>query len=647
MHSVTNSIPGIHIFLRKEKERDSTTNNRNRPPFHIGVSCFSNAALFAFLIIASFAPRLAHSFDTIDQWQTTTPLPRAECCPDAVAFGDHVVVLSSVDGQVIVGDVGINGEITQWRYTLPNPGGANFSRVALVGNFLVVPGYPSSYVAELAADGSIVRWVQGPGTNTPATGGRGIAVDGDRIYVMGGGAPYVRFDTVETTRVDPDGTLSGWQLLTPMPKSLHDPMAIVSDGMLVVFGGEGPSGTTDRSRDVHRAPILSDGSIGQWHFVGFLLEKRPHSAFLKYDSNLHIVAGGVHGFMTETVESVPVESLGDTPLHNWSESLPTILNEHTAVVVHNFGYVIGGNNSYYGGGPQSTVYFAELGPANQPPIADAGPDQTLSADTVCEALATLDGSGSYDPDGDPLLALWESDLGAANDLVVDFAVPLGSHEFTLTVDDGNGGVDSDSMTVTVVDDSPPVLVGSFDSITAECTSPDGTPVSLPEITAEDNCDASVPVANDASSLFFLGVTTVTFSASDAAGNRSESQLEVEITDTTGPDINMLTASPEVLWPPNHKMREVSITAVANDSCDPGPYSCRIISVASNEPVTGKGTGNHAPDWEIIGDLTVNLRAERSGSGTGRIYTVEVACTDASSNESTGAALVTVPHDQGN
>jgi hypothetical protein len=70
--------------------------------------------------------------------------------------------------------------------------------------------------------------------------------------------------------------------------------------------------------------------------------------------------------------------------------------------------------------------------------------------------------------------------------------------------------------------------------------------------------------------------------------------------------------------------------------------CRIISVASNEPVEGLGDGDTAPDWLVTGNLTLNLRAERSGKGAGRVYTMTVECADASGNRSTKAVTVTVP-----
>ena len=93
------------------------------------------------------------------------------------------------------------------------------------------------------------------------------------------------------------------------------------------------------------------------------------------------------------------------------------------------------------------------------------------------------------------------------------------------------------------------------------------------------------------------------------------------------------------------MNPVGITVDVTDLCDASP-TCRIISVTSNEPVNAQGDGNTEPDWRITGALTVELRAERAGPATGRVYTIMVQCTDASGNAATRAVQVTVPHDQG-
>ena len=76
------------------------------------------------------------------------------------------------------------------------------------------------------------------------------------------------------------------------------------------------------------------------------------------------------------------------------------------------------------------------------------------------------------------------------------------------------------------------------------------------------------------------------------------------------------------------MVPVAVDASVSENCVEAPM-CKIISVSSNEPEKGLGSGDKAPDWEITGDLTVNLRAERSLAGSGREYTITMECTGCS------------------
>jgi hypothetical protein len=135
----------------------------------------------------------------------------------------------------------------------------------------------------------------------------------------------------------------------------------------------------------------------------------------------------------------------------------------------------------------------------------------------------------------------------------------------------------------------------------------------------------------------LGSTLVTLTATDPGGLSSQCQATVTVVDRTPPVVASASASPNVLWPPNHKMAPVTVTASALDNC--GSASCKIVSVSSNEPLDADG------DWVITGPLTVNLRADRLGQGTGRVYTITIACADGSGNTSTKTVVVTVPHDQ--
>lgn len=111
----------------------------------------------------------------------------------------------------------------------------------------------------------------------------------------------------------------------------------------------------------------------------------------------------------------------------------------------------------------------------------------------------------------------------------------------------------------------------------------------------------------------------------------------------------IKAQPNTLWPPNHKMVRVTVSAMVPedyyDTYDTAPF-CKVISVSSNEPDNGLGDGDTVPDWEIIDAATVNLRAERAGNGAGRVYTLTVECADPAGDSATEYVTVTVPHDQG-
>jgi K319-like protein len=203
---------------------------------------------------------------------------------------------------------------------------------------------------------------------------------------------------------------------------------------------------------------------------------------------------------------------------------------------------------------------------NTPPVANAGADRTVECTSHTGTSVTLNGSASFDPDLDSLTYTWRD---ASNTVIATGPTPtislaLGTRTFTLTVDDGRGGTDIDTVVITVQD-------------------------------------------------------------------------------TTPPTIGSVNASARSLWPPNHKMVPVTVSVPATDACDPNP-SCHILSVTSNEPVNGPGDGNTSPDWIITGPLTLQLRAERSGTGTGRVYRITVQCSVASGNSSTATVDVTVPHD---
>lgn len=118
---------------------------------------------------------------------------------------------------------------------------------------------------------------------------------------------------------------------------------------------------------------------------------------------------------------------------------------------------------------------------------------------------------------------------------------------------------------------------------------------------------------------------------------------LRVVDTTPPEIRSVAPSLAELWSPNHRMVGITIAVDAVDAAS--SFSCKVTGVASNEPENGLGDGDTPGDWQITGPFSVDLRAERSGAGDGRVYTVTVTCVDLWKNASTAATTVSVPKSQ--
>ena len=90
-------------------------------------------------------------------------------------------------------------------------------------------------------------------------------------------------------------------------------------------------------------------------------------------------------------------------------------------------------------------------PYNEPPTAEAGPDQTVvDTDGSGDEVVTLDESGSSDSDGTIVSYMWSDSGGQiATGVSPTVTLAVGTHPITLTVEDDGGKIDTDSVTITV------------------------------------------------------------------------------------------------------------------------------------------------------------------------------------------------------
>ena len=292
---------------------------------------------------------------------------------------------------------------------------------------------------------------------------------------------------------------------------------------------------------------------------------------------------------------------------------------------------------------------------SEPPVVTAGPDLTVEQASHAGTQVTLNGTATDNVSTRFTFTWSENDLVLATETNVTsttltYTFTLGTHPVTLTATDEADNTGSDTVTVTVIDTTPP-MVDAGPDVTVEQASPAGTQVTLYG-TATDVCSPQLTFTwsehgivlgteQNLTFTFALGTHVVTLNATDQSGNTGSDHVTVEVIDTTAPHVTA-AASPSLLWPPHHKYVEVRVNVTAVDVGDSSPR-ITLVSITSNEPDNGRGDGHTVNDIVIIDDFTFHLRAERSGTGSGRTYTITYDVTDASGNVATVCVTITVPH----
>ena len=182
---------------------------------------------------------------------------------------------------------------------------------------------------------------------------------------------------------------------------------------------------------------------------------------------------------------------------------------------------------------------------NVAPTASAANDGPVAANTIATVTVTAtDPAGAADPlkyefDFDNDL-LYEVGPQAGNSAQNTYTT-VGFKTVNVRVTDGDGGSTTASTVVEVIDITPPVVTAPA-PLTVECTSSSGISHSDSEIqawlasaSASDDVDGpGLSVTNDASGDCALGETTVTFTATDAAGNPGSAQSTITVVDNTAP-----------------------------------------------------------------------------------------------------------------
>ena len=183
-----------------------------------------------------------------------------------------------------------------------------------------------------------------------------------------------------------------------------------------------------------------------------------------------------------------------------------------------------------------------------------------------------------------------------------------------------------------------------DPLTFAWTQGSGPPVALSDPTTAQPTFLAPPVLPGGAHLVLRLVV------SDGELDSAPDEVSIFVRSLNDPPLcELARASIELVWPPDHRMVPVTAAVAVSDGLS-GPNGFTLREATSSEPDDGLGDGHTGRDIQGFAPGTTStagaFRAERSGQGDGRTYTLTYVGADAAGNTATCAATVRVPHASG-
>jgi hypothetical protein len=179
------------------------------------------------------------------------------------------------------------------------------------------------------------------------------------------------------------------------------------------------------------------------------------------------------------------------------------------------------------------------------------------------------------------------------------------------------------------------------TVNFSATDPDNTPAQL---TTFFRVNGGAQQTGTRLTLANNGIFTVTYHSQDPAGNAENTHTLVVMIDRTAPVVT-INASPNILWPPNHKLVPVTVSGSVFDATSGPVGSVHFQVVDEYGQVAPHGNASLGPNHTY--SFVVMLPASRLGQDKdGRTLTIFVTAADNAGNRTTVHTVVLVPHDMG-
>lgn len=498
-------------------------------------------------------------------------------------------------------------------------------------------------------DGSTI---QNPLPLPPYLGGDGTLRGGDSVTGLGGVLGY-SFGSYE---LHPTQPVSFTRLNTrpPTPDPVGGTVRVASMNVLNFFNGDGAGGgfPTSRGADTldeflrQREKIVGAIVAMDADVIGLMEIENdgsgPASAIQELVDSLNAVAGpGTYDHIVTGVIGTDeirvgllyqpgrVSPVGSPALLDSSVDARFLDSKNRPALAQSFDaqgevFTVAVNHLKSKGSPCNDVGDPDAGDGQ----GNCNGTRTLAAQALVDWLAT-DPTGSGDPD---VLIIGDLNAYALEDPIV--AIQAGA-------DDAAGSSD-DYTNLIAAFVGPDAYSYVFQGQAGYLDHALGSASLSSQVTGvtEWHINADEPAAMD-----YNNYNQPALYAAGPFRSSDHDPVLVGFCDAVPPTLTV-NVTPNVLWPPNHKLVDVQATVSSSDSAGSAP-TVTLVGVVSNELDNGLGDGDTPNDIVIVSDTTFQLRAERAGGGSGRVYTITYAATDNCGNTTEVEATMSVPHSQGN
>ena len=238
----------------------------------------------------------------------------------------------------------------------------------------------------------------------------------------------------------------------------------------------------------------------------------------------------------------------------------------------------------------TVVYYGSISDQLQVTSVAVNPNVSITAPANLSVSANSNCQATIPSLGTPVANVDCGTVTVTNNAPAAF--PLGNTTVTWTATDAAGNTATATQVITVVDNTAPTIAGIPANITTGNTAGScNATVTWTAPTAADNCAGVTLTSSHASgSVFALGTTTVTYTATDAAGHTTTASFTVTVNDTQNPTI---TAPAAVTVSANAACNAFNVTLGTPTTAD----NCGVASVTNNAPGTFP-IGNTTVTWTV-------------------------------------------------